>query len=89
MANHLQFAAIRQPAQPGKSHPQAPLQTKHLTANWFRSANPAPYLCVPALALAAICAFAAVVGQNVAALPLTEQRIATLPARSKPPGANT
>jgi PelA/Pel-15E family pectate lyase len=37
------------------------------------------FLYVPALALGAACAFAAVIGTNIAARPLTEDRIATLP----------
>ena len=45
----------------------------------FRTFRVFALLAVPALALGAICAFAAVVGTNVAALPLTEERIAALP----------
>ena len=38
------------------------------------------FILVPTFALAAVCASATVIGQNVAALPLTEERLATLPA---------
>jgi hypothetical protein len=40
---------------------------------------PRSFLHVPPLALAAICASAAIIGANIAALPLTEERIVALP----------